>query len=343
MRVVTVESRSAEWDLFVHSSEKAEAYHCLGWRAVFTESFGHRCYYLAAIDENDTWQGILPLVHMRSKLFGNFLVSLPFVNYGGLLCESEAAAKALLDEAERIRCICGAAFVELRHIERRETGHLPTKQHKVTMLLDLASSTESQWQAFDPKLRNQIRKAQKNGLNFRMGRLELLSDFYEVFARNMRDLGTPVYSKRFFCNVMETFGDSTAIGAVYHDGKIVAAGLAVWFAGKIEIPWASSIKDYKSLCPNHMLYWELMQFAIARGFTEFDFGRSTPDEGTYNFKKQWGAKPIQLNWQYLMEAGVDIPELNPRNSKYRMAIRAWQRLPVPITKALGPWIVRSIP
>ena len=342
MRVVTVQSWQVEWDSFVQDSKDATAYHGFGWKAVITRSFGHSCHYLAVVDERGVWKGILPLVHMRSRIFGNFLVSLPFVNYGGLLCDNDAAATLLLDTAEKLRQSCGASHVELRHVAGRP-GKLPTKQHKVTMILGLAGSDDEQWKAFDPKLRNQIRKAQKSGLQFRSGHLDLLDGFYEVFARNMRDLGTPVYSKRFFRNVLETFPDTTMVVTVMHQDKMIAAGIGCWFKGRLEIPWASSIKDYKAMCPNHMLYWEAIRFAIERGFQEFDFGRSTPNEGTYNFKKQWGALPVQLNWQYLMDEHGHYPELNPDNPKYRFAIRAWQHLPVSVTKLLGPPIVRNIP
>ena len=341
MKVVIVES-GAEWDSFVQASEGATAYHCFGWRAVLTRSFGHPAHYCAAIDDYGELRGILPLVHMRSRFFGNFIVSLPFVNYGGLLCENEVAAALLLDEAEKIRRSSGATHVELRHVARRPEN-LPTKQHKVTMVLELAGSAEDQWKSFDSKLRNQIRKAQKSRLEFRRGHLDLIDGFYEVFARNMRDLGTPVYSKRFFHNVMEAFPDTTTIFAVLHEGKMIAAGIASWFKGRLEIPWASSVKDYRALCPNHMLYWEAIRFAIEHGFREFDFGRSTPNEGTYNFKRQWGALPVPLNWQYLMDEHRDLPHLNPGNPKYRLAIRAWRHLPVGIAKVLGPLIVRNIP
>lgn len=342
MKVVTVEREQTEWDAFVRPFPGATAYHCYGWKAVFAGSFGHPCYYLAALDDHGRWRGVLPLVHMRSRLFGNFLVSLPFVNYGGLLCDDADAAAALLVEADNLRHACGASHVELRHIERRPEIE-STRQHKVTMILELAGSIDEQWKAFDPKLRNQIRKSEKSGLESRLGHLELLDGFYEVFARNMRDLGTPVYSRQFFRNVLETFPDSTAIVVVLYQGKIVAAGIASWFGNRIEVPWASSIRDFKALCPNHMLYWQAISFAIERGFREFDFGRSTPNEGTYIFKKQWGARPVALNWQYLLDEHGRLPELNPANPKYRAAIRVWQRLPVSVTKLLGPSIVRNIP
>ena len=342
MNVVTVDTDESAWHSFIQSASLATAYHQFGWKHVISKSFGHHCYYLAAIDDAGEWQGMLPLVHMRSKLFGNFIVSVPYVNYGGLLIRSEAAVTPLLNEAERLRCTAGASHVELRHLSYCLEDQ-PSRQHKVTMLLGLADNIDDQWRTFNAKVRNQVRKAEKNGLHCVIGQLELLDAFYQVFARNMRDLGTPVYSKKFFRNVLATFSDSTKIIAVYHEGNVIAAGIALWFKKTLEIPWASSIRDYKAYCPNNMLYWQAIQFAIEHGFKTFDFGRSTPNEGTYHFKKQWGAQPRQLHWQYLMAKDASMPSLNPSNPKYQIAIRVWQRLPLPLTKALGPHIVRNIP
>jgi serine/alanine adding enzyme len=342
MKVIAVDSEESAWDCFVESAQDATPYHQLRWRDVITKSFGHPCYYLAAIDDKGEWQGLLPLVHMRSRFFGNFVVSVPFVNYGGLLCRNDAAADLLLSEAEQLRHSLGAMHVELRHVARGLPG-IPTRQHKVTMLLDLAADVDSQWRAFNAKLRNQIRKAEKSKLQSVVGHLELLDAFYGVFARNMRDLGTPVYAKGFFRNILDAFPDSTRIFGVYLEAKMIAAGIGSWFRDTLEVPWASSVSDYNALCPNNMLYWEAIRFAIGKGFRKLDFGRSTPQEGTYNFKKQWGARPLQLYWQYLLDGQKKIADLSPSNPKYQSAIRVWQRLPVPVTKVLGPMIVRNIP
>jgi serine/alanine adding enzyme len=187
---------------------------------------------------------------------------------------------------------------------------------------------------FNAKLRNQIRKAKKSGLQFVVGHLEILDGFYAVFARNMRDLGTPVYGKSFFRNILEVFPDIRRIFAVYHETRMIAAGIGSWFRNTLEIPWASSIRDSKcsvlTIC-----YWEAIRFTIRNGLNRLDFGRSTPNEGTYNFKKQWGAQPVQLQWQYLMEACNMIPDLSPSNPKYQAAIRIWQRLPLPQPAYLG--------
>jgi FemAB-related protein (PEP-CTERM system-associated) len=330
------------WDAFVDACPDATAYHRYGWRAVIEKSFGHTTWYLAAIDGNNDWQGILPLVSMRSMLFGNFLVSVPFVNYGGVLCATATAIQALQSAAEGLRNELHAAHVELRHAGKMPV-ELPTRQHKVTMVLPLEADSDSQWKAFNAKLRNQIRKAEKIGLRTVISHLDLLDEFYDVFAHNMRDLGTPVYGKCFFRNVLETFPETTRIIAVRRGEKTVAAGIVNRFRDAMEIPWASSLSEFNTCCPNNMLYWEAIRFAIAQGLGRFDFGRSTPNEGTYNFKKQWGAEPTPLYWQYLLEPGAPLPELNPKNPKYDAAIRLWRKLPVSVTRFLGPHIVRNIP
>lgn len=335
-------AEAASWDAFVSAMPECTSYHQYAWRSVIEKSFGHTGHYLAAVDDHGVWQGGLPLIHMKSRLFGSFLVSVPFVNYGGVLAHTSAAGVALLDAAEQLRQRCGATHVELRHLGKG-IGRLPSREHKVTMILDLAESVDRQWQVFNAKLRNQIRKPEKSGLVPVSGHLELLDGFYDVFARNMRDLGTPVYDKEFFRAVLSEFPQSTRIIAVTHEGRIIAAAVASWFRDTIEIPWASSIADYKQFCPNNMLYWEAIKFAIESGFAKFDFGRSTPHEGTFNFKKQWGAEPVPLFWEYLLPEGESLPELNPKNSKYELAIRVWQKLPVGLTRMIGPPIVRNIP
>lgn len=330
------------WDAYVHSNPVASNYHRYGWRDVIENSFGHPCHYLAARDSGGGVVGILPLVFMQSRLFGRFLVSQPFFNYGGLLCDNLEIGNALLTEAGVLRKELGAEHVELRHTDPWP-GDLPTKRHKVCMALELAGDAEAQWQGFNAKLRNQIRKAEKSGLTAATGGKELLSDFYTVFVRNMRDLGTPVYAQQFFAEVLSAFPGDSRIIAVYLEEKPVAAGLIVRFRETLEIPWASSIRDYNPLCPNNLLYWTALQYALESDCKRFDFGRSTPGEGTYRFKEQWGARPLQLNWQYLLPDGVALPELNNKNPKFEIAIRIWQKLPLSVTRVLGPHIVRNIP
>lgn len=332
----------ADWDDYVADHAGSTNYHRYGWRKVIENSFGHKTYYLTARNSNNELCGVLPIAHMKSRLFGNFLVSLPFFNYGGLLCNDDETASALLGDAGRILSDVIADHAELRHLEIRREG-LATKEHKVTMILDLQNNEESQWKSLDTKVRNQVRKAEKSGLKLVSGHLDLLDGFYEVFCRNMRDLGTPVYGRNFFQNILETFPEATRIISVMLGDKTIASGLLTWFRDTLEVPWASSISDHRDKCPNNLLYWEAIRFAIGIGAAKFDFGRSTPGEGTFRFKKQWGAEPVQLYWQYLLKDGESIPELNTKNSKYELAIKVWQRLPLAVTNILGPRIVKSIP
>lgn len=338
---VHLNSERASWDSFVLSHPGSTNYHQYGWRNVIERSFGHKTHYLTAVSDEGEIRGILPLTHMKSVLFGSFLVSLPFLNYGGMLFADDAAGSALLGYAREMLRKCRANHVELRHLQAHGNG-LITRQHKVTMLLDLQNDPVSQWNAFGPKVRNQIRKAEKSELRAVMGQIELLDGFYQVFCRNMRDLGTPVYSRNFFRNVMQTFPETTRIVSVLSGEKTIASGLLIWYRDILEVPWASSIRDFRELCPNNLLYWKAIKFAIDAGARRFDFGRSTPDEGTYRFKKQWGATPAPLYWQYLLK-GKLIPELNNKNPKFQKMIRVWQRLPVSFTRILGPHIVRCIP
>ncbi len=329
-------------EAYVREHPQASAYHDPAWLGVIARSFGHDTQCLAA-ETADGLVGVLPLVFFNSRLFGRFAVSLPFVNYGGVVADDDRAARALLEAAIVETKKRGGTHLELRHHGRQLFSHLAVKRHKVAMTLRLEASSEAQWAALDKKLRNQVRKAEKSGLRAEHGGLELLDDFYRVFARNMRDLGTPVYSRRFFREVLTAFPDHARVFCVRLGSEVVAASLTYGRGRTIEVPWASAIREFNPLCANVYLYWQMLSFAVENRFGTVDFGRSTPGEGTFLFKKQWGAAPEELVWEYWTAAGRPLPDLNPANPKFDMAIRAWQRLPVSIATALGPLVVRHIP
>ena len=341
MTVETITSGFEAWDEFVGRHAEARAPHLSGWKSVIEKSFGHPCYYLAARD-NGRWRGILPLTHLRSKLFGSFLISVPYLNYGGILAEDEAARQALFEQACALGTQRRAAHLELRHVAA-QVENLPTKQHKVSMLLDLPDQPEKLWDSFKAKLRSQIRKPQKENLSVRFGREDELEKFYHVFAINMRDLGTPVYSIHFFANILAAFPRQAHICTIYREHEPLASGFVFGFRDILEIPWASALREYNALAPNMLLYWSVLEFAVQQGYRRFDFGRCTPDEGTYKFKEQWGAKPLPLHWQYWLANGGALPEINPHNPKYQLMIRTWQKLPLGLTRLIGPAIVKNIP
>ena len=331
-----------DWERFVEHSTDAGLYHRWGWRSVIEDTFGHETIYLSAVRRGQVI-GVLPVAVMESRLFGRFAVSLPFVDEGGICTGEDGVRRMLADCAASIALSRSLSHVELRHVWRQRP-ELPVRQHKVGMTLPLASDLATQWSVLDRKVRNQIRKAEKCGLAERRGGLELLDAFYDVFSRNMRDLGTPVYPRRFFERVMTAFADSSTIFLVEdRDRRPVAGAIALVHRSSLAVPWASSLRESRAQCSNTLLYWRMIEHAVASGLTSFNFGRSTPGEGTYQFKQQWGALPTPLHWEYVLEAGRPLPDLTPTNSKYHAAIAAWKRLPVPVTRWLGPHIIRSIP
>ena len=330
------------WDQFVLGHPQASGYHTLPWRGVISKVFGHRTYYLMAKDEGGMIQGILPLVLTKSPMFGCFLTSMAFFNYGGVLADRTDVRLTLLAAAGEIAKDVGAVHIELRQTEPIETDW-PVRSRKVSMRLALPSDYEALLKAFPSKLRSQIRRAQKEGMDVRIGGEELLEDYYQVFARCMRDLGTPVYEKRFFQSIVEAFPKEARLCVVSLKGRPLASGFLYGFRSTLEIPWAASDKRFSRLAPNMLLYSAVLEFACREGFKEFDFGRSSVDSGTYRFKQQWGAHPRQLYWYYWLAAGQSLPELNPDNPKFKAAISIWQHLPLPVANLIGPHIVKYLP
>jgi len=339
--VVSTDADAATWTRFVDAHRDASVYHMYRWRDVFERAFGHRTEYLMA-RRGRIVVGVLPLVEFRSWWFGRFMVSLPFVNYGGVLAVEREAARALLETAHRLAAERGLAHVELRHRDPQFPGS-PSKSHKVAMKLALAGDPDAMWSALDRKVRNQVRKAEKSDLSCAIGGEELVDEFYPVFATNMRDLGTPVYAKKFFTEVVSIFHERTTVFVVRKGTQAIGAGIAIRHRESVEMPWASSLKAYRALCANNLLYWSVIKHAIATGARTFDFGRSTPDEGTYHFKKQWGAEAESLCWEYALTNGRSVPDQSPKNPKFALAIRMWKRLPLAVAGLVGPPIVRSIP
>jgi FemAB-related protein (PEP-CTERM system-associated) len=331
----------AQWDAYVGSHPHRSGYHYSGWPRLIARAFNHGAVLLAAVDGSRI-SGVLPLIVMRSRVFGRFVVSLPFLNEGGLLADDEAAENQLIDAAIDVARRTRADYLELRHT-RRHSPRLAERQHKVAMTLALRQHADEQWQTLDRKVRNQIRKGEKSGLSVTSGGADLIDGFYQVFARNMRDLGTPVFGVSLFRETLRTFPDNSRVFCARHNGSLVAGSIVHWRGESMEVIWASALREANPLCANVLLYWHMLQFAIEQGCSRFEFGRCTPGEGPFQFKRQWGAEPHPLVWEYWhRRPSVDLDK-TPRNPKYRAAVALWQRLPLGVTTAMGPRIVRSIP
>jgi serine/alanine adding enzyme len=343
MTAVSEYSASFEspWSEFVARSPHAAIAHEIGWRDVMARGLGHTPKYFVA-HEGSKITGVLPLFLVRTWWRTKYLVSLPWIDYGGILAEDLPTENLLLDAARRTVESEGAEFVEFRTMCRQNLGLSP-REDKVTFLLPLESDSELLWKGFDAKLRNQIRKSQKSALSTEFGGLDRLDEFYRVFAHNMRDLGTPVWGKRFFTEILSTFPDTARLILVRKEGTVIAGGLVLAFKDRLYVPSASAYRNALEFCPNHALYWAVIVDGCTHGFKYLDFGRSSKDSNTYNFKKQWGAPPTQLTWQYLLHRTKEIPAINPANPKYEMFIKMWRKLPLPVANFIGPRLIKNFP
>jgi len=339
--VTLLNGENDAWNDYVNATPDTSLYHRSEWKDLIQKVFGHSSYYFYACNSDKEIVGILPIVRLNSKLFGDFMVSMPYFNYGGAIANSLLIEQILLEEANDLAKKLGVNHIEYRdNIERKG---LEARTEKVNMILSLPNSHDVLWDSFSSKLRSQIKRPMREATESVIGNTECLDDFYAVFARNMRDLGTPVYGKDFFKNILETFPQNSKIVIIRLKNKPVAAAFLLGDNNMLEIPWASTIKDVNHLSINMLLYWEVLKFAIDKQYRTFDFGRSSKDAGTYRFKQQWGAKAKQMYWHYWLPDGAKLPELNPSNPKYALMIGVWKRLPIWVTKWLGPYIVKNLP
>lgn len=340
--IVCDPSHGDAWDAFVSKAEGASLYHRFEWRAVNESALGHRCAYLAAVD-GGTVRGVFPIVQVKSRLFGNIACSLPFVNYGGPVGESDAIVADLLRAASEVAEQWRADYVEIR--SRLNLGeNLPVSTHKVSLTVDLDPDPDKLWNAFKTGHRQDIRRGYKNGFSARFGGSELISDLYTVLSESWRDLGTPLYSQSYLKQVSTSFGKAIRVCVIYDGrGEPAAGALDGLHRGTVEGMWLGMRAPYRKQLVGYVLYWELIRHACLSRYNRFHLGRSTVDSGAEQFKKKWNARVEPLHWHYILRGRRDIPQLNVSNPRYRVAIETWRRLPVSVTQLVGPYIARSIP
>ena len=331
---------AAAWDAFVARTEGSTFCHLAGWRDILSDVLGAEClYWVASAAGGREIEGILPLVRVKSRLFGHYLVSLPFLNSGGPL-GSIAARQRLAQDAVAEARRSGADLLELRTRDAQDL-ELPVSSRKITVILDLPPTRDELWKGFTSKLRNQIRRPMKEGFVTRFG-LDQREAFYEVFARNMRDLGTPVLPSALFERIAAVFPEQVVFGAVYRGQQPVAAGCGFVWGGEYEMTWAGARRETRSIGSNMLLYGAAMEEMIARGVRAFNFGRCTPDSGTHAFKRQWGSRDVPLPWCQFARNGHDATP-SPKDPAFAWGPRLWRRLPLPIANLLGPRLVRFLP
>lgn len=330
-----------DWDAFLAGQGDDCVYHRARWVRFAGEVFGFDPCFLQARDAAGRLVGALPLVHQRSRLFGSRLVSLPFFNYGGAIAGEAGVRERLVAESAALARRTGAPVLEIR--DRAPLDGVATRLDKVAMLLDLPPTFEALSKQLGSKLRSQVKRAERVSPGIVVGGAELVREFYAVFAPTMRDLGTPVYPVRFFSALMAACGADARIVIVRARSVPAAAGLLVRHGDVMEVPWAASAREFRADAVNMRLYWELLRNSIEAGCRRFDFGRSTVDAGTYRFKAQWGARPVQLHWLYPLEPAGMPPAAPGSGRAVRLAQAVWTRLPTPVANAVGGIVSPGLP
>jgi FemAB-related protein (PEP-CTERM system-associated) len=329
----------ARWDAFVERCPEATFFHRAGWKTVLEQGLGHRAPFLLAERDGEV-AGVLPLGHIRSLLFGNSLVSTPFCVYGGAAAESDEARRALEGEAVRLAEAKGVGALELRHRQKRHPDWPAKRELYATFRKAIDPDPEANYNHIRRKQRAEIRKGIAAGL---YGEIDDGVDrFYPVFAESVRNLGTPVFPKRYFRTLKAVFGADCEILTILQGGRAVSAVMSFYFRDEVLPYHGGGIAEARSLRANDFMYHELMRRAAVSGVSVFDFGRSKVGTGAYDFKRHWGFEPEPLNYEYHLVRDAEVPDLSPANPKYRAFIAAWKRLPLGVSRLVGPWLARSL-
>lgn len=327
-----------EWDSFVEDAPSATFFHRAAWKRVIEAAFGHKTFYLLARREGHI-RGVLPLTYLASLVFGRSLISNAFCIHGGIVSEEEGARTALAAEARRIAEQLRVAYVELRSAAD-QGGWVNKSGLYYIFRRPMADGADANLRQIPHTRRRMIRVASENGLTSEVDKT--VERLHHVYAESVRQLGTPVFSMKYFRLLKAEFGDSCDITTVLYRQRPIASVMSFYFRDEVMTYYGGGTREARDLAGNDFMYWEVMRRACDRGVRIFDFGRSKIGTGAYNFKKNWGFKPAPLTYSFLPLKNGGIPDINPLNPKFRHAINVWRRLPLPLTKLIGPSIVRSI-
>ncbi len=336
--IKTLDQDCKAWDDFVMTRPEATFFHLSGWRQVIEQAFGHKTYYFYYQDD-DGIAGILPLAHINSPLFGNALTSLSFCVYGGILARTEEARNALDSHAVELAKKLKVDHLELRYQTPQSSGR-PVKDLYVTFRKEISADPEQNLSQIPRKQRAMVRKAIKAGLTSVVD--DDVERLYACYSESVRNLGTPVFSKRYFQTLKQVFPQQTEILTVEHQGRAITSVMSFYFKNQVLPYYGGGIDAARALQGNDFMYWEVMRRAAERGITVFDYGRSKEGTGSYRFKKHWGFEPEPLYYEFELIKAKDLPDINPLNPKYRLFIAAWQRLPLKISQLIGPWLARDL-
>ena len=326
------------WDEFVLECPHTTFFHRAGWKEVIERAFGHRTHFLYAESEGRI-QGVLPLAQINSFLFGHSLSSLPFCVYGGIAANSQAAAEALDRAAQELAASLKVDYLEYRN-RHAQHPEWPTKNLYVTFRKDIDPDEEKNMLAIPRKQRAMVRKGIKIGLQSSID--QNVDRFFAAYSASVHRLGTPVFSKKYFRLLKETFAENCEILTITKDDRTVSSVMSFYFRDEVLPYYGGGTAEAREVAGNDFMYWELMRRSCERGIRIFDFGRSKQGTGSFDFKKNWGFEPQPLCYEYQLHRAQSVPDTNPLNPKYQLMIKTWQRLPLFVANAIGPHIVKNL-
>ncbi len=328
----------SRWDSFVQAATDATFFHLSGWKEVIEKSFGHKTYFLYVENDGEI-QGILPLVHVNSRLFGNSLISTSFCVYGGIVANDEPSFLELDREACRLAEELGVDCLEMRNREQKN----PERPHKdlyVTFRKVLDADVEKNLLAIPRKQRAMVRKGIEAGLISVVD--NNVDRLYQAYSESVRNLGTPVFSKLYFQNLKTVFVEQCEVLSIEHNGQLIASVMNFYFKDEVLPYYGGGTSLARELKGNDFMYWEVMRRAVEKGIKIFDYGRSKIGTGSYSFKKNWGFVPEPLFYEFHLVKSISLPDINPLNPKYQLFIAAWKRLPLAVSQFVGPWLSKDL-
>jgi FemAB-related protein (PEP-CTERM system-associated) len=327
-------ARRGEWDAFVRAMPAGTLFHLSGWKDVMEETFRHRTYLLVA-EEGGAIAGVLPLVHIKSRLFGCSLISMAFCTYGGPIGTPEAVA-ALDERARSLAAELDVDYLEYRSIVRSFPDYKCKDSLYVTFRKPITADHEANMKAIPRKQRAMVRKGISSELRSEID--DTPDRLFRIYSESVRNLGTPVFPKSLFANLAKTFGEDCDIVTITHQGQALASVMNFYFREEVLPYYGGSVMAARPVAANDFMYWEVMRRAAERGYKIFDYGRSKVGTGSYSFKKNWGFEPEPLHYEFFLRRSDELPDISPKNPKYQAMIATWKKLPLPIANFIGPFI-----
>lgn len=333
------ETSFSRWDAFVTSCEEATLFHRAGWKRVIEESLGQSCHFLM-VERDGEVRGVLPLTHVSSRLFGNTLISNAFCVYGGPAAKDDEARRALDRAASELAETLGVDHLEYRLRRPLHPDWACNASLYATFRKTIDADPEKNLLAIPRKQRAMVRKGIKLGLKSEIDRT--IDRFFPIYSESVRNLGTPVKSRRYYQSLLDVFADDCEVLTVVHDGQPISSVISFYFGDEVHLYHGGGLPAARQLAGYDFMYWEVMRRASERGIRVFDYSRSKRGTGAFAFKEHWGFEPEALYHEYKLLKGDSVPDMNPLNPKYHRMIALWKRLPVRLANAVGPHLARQL-